>query len=99
MLTGGSTAADLSGNAVKNACEEINLKLAPLRSAQPDAPWELLVGMAFGSRINLSVAGFYRTPEDKYTFDPATKTGMKTFDYFLLFFVFCYFIKSERRQG
>jgi len=81
MLTGGSTAADLSGNAVKNACEEINLKLAPLRSAQPDAPWELLVGMAFGSRINLSVAGFYRTPEDKYTFDPATKTGQRWWYY------------------
>jgi len=79
--TGGSTGNDLSGNAVRDACAKMNEKLAPLRKAQPDAPWEMLIGMAFGSGINLSTPGYYQVPADRYTFNPATAQGRRWWYY------------------
>ena len=75
--TGASSTADLSGNAVRNACKKINDRLAPLHKAVPDASWEKYIDMAFAKRINLSATGYYRTPDEKYTFDPVTKVGRR----------------------
>jgi xanthine dehydrogenase/oxidase len=80
--TGGSTGADLNGNALRDACQQIMARLAPLRAAAEKAPWEMLVQMAFGSRINLSAAGYYGVPDDKSpTFDPVTKKGKRWWYY------------------
>eukprot|EP00088_Acartia_fossae_P000839 TRINITY_DN10324_c0_g1_i1.p1 TRINITY_DN10324_c0_g1~~TRINITY_DN10324_c0_g1_i1.p1 ORF type:complete len:1254 (+),score=453.48 TRINITY_DN10324_c0_g1_i1:28-3789(+) len=79
--TGGSTGTDLSGNAVLNACKQVVEKLAPFKKAQPDAPWEMLVGMAFASGTNLSTTGHYQLPAERYTFDPATKKGRRWWYY------------------
>merc|ERR1719244_266457 len=57
--TGGSTSADLAGNALKDACDQINKRLAPLKAAKSEAPWEMIVGMAFGTKINLSAIGHW----------------------------------------
>ena len=75
--TGASATADLSGNAVRNACKKINDRMAPLREALPDATWEDYIDMAFARRINLSATGYYRTPDERYTFDPITKVGQR----------------------
>merc|ERR1712213_268722 len=39
--TGGSTAADLNGNALRNACQQLMERLAPIRAAAggDKAPW------------------------------------------------------------
>jgi len=63
--TGGSTGADLAGNALRDACQQIKARLAPIKEANPEAPWELVVYMAFGSRINLSAAGHFAVGLDK----------------------------------
>merc|ERR1719458_1890140 len=67
MPTGGSTGADLNGNALRDACQQIVARLAPIREAAggDKAPWEMVVGMAFGSRINLSAVGYYAVPREQ----------------------------------
>jgi len=81
ILTGGSSAADLNGNAIKDACEQLQARLAPLREAMPKASWQELVGMAFGSRINLSVVGYYAAQAGINPFDPVTKWGRRWWYY------------------
>ena len=82
--TGGSTAADLNGNALRNACQQLMERLAPIRAAAggDKAPWEMVVGMAFGSRVNLSAVGYYAVPaEQGVTFDPVSKKGRRWWYY------------------
>ena len=77
--TAASSAADLNGGAVKNACEQILARLRPLRSARPGSSWDELVAAAYQERIQLWAAGFYRT--EGLSWDPATVTG-SPFKYF-----------------
>ena len=84
MPTGGSTGADLNGNALRDACQQIMARLAPIRAAAggDKAPWEMVVGMAFGSRINLSAVGYYAVPpEQGIGFDPVSKKGKRWWYY------------------
>ena len=79
--TGGSSGADLNGNALRDACKQLLERLAPIRAIHPagdKAPWEQVVGMAFGSRINLSAVGHYGVPPEQNTnFDPIKKKGKR----------------------
>ena len=75
--TGGSSAADLNGNALRDACVQINERLSPFREGNPKAPWEMIVGMAFGSRVNLSAVGYYSVPTELINFDHVTKKGRR----------------------
>jgi len=77
--TAASSGADLNGGAVKNACEQILARLAPIRAAHPDASWEELVAAAYRERVQLWAAGFYRT--EGLSWDPVTMTGTP-FKYF-----------------
>merc|ERR1719187_1077581 len=82
--TGGSTAADLNGNALRNARQQLMERLAPIRAAAggDKAPWEMGVGMAFGSRVNLSAVGYYAVPpEQGASFDPVSKKGRRWWYY------------------
>ena len=84
LPTGGSTGADLNGNALRDACQQIVARLAPIRAAAggDKAPWEMVVGMAFGSRINLSAVGYYAVPPEQGTgFDPVSKKGKRWWYY------------------
>jgi xanthine dehydrogenase large subunit len=77
--TAASAGADLNGGAVKDACEQILARLAPVRAAHPDASWEELVRAAYLSRVQLWAAGYYRT--EGLSWDLATMTGTP-FKYF-----------------
>ncbi len=79
--TGGSTGSDLAGNAVNDACVQMMEKLAPYKKAQPEAPWEMLIGMAFVTGTNLSTTGHFQVPTDRYTFDPSTGKGRRWWYY------------------
>ena len=79
--TGGSSAADLNGPALRDACQQLMERLAPFRAAQEKVPWEMLVQMAFGSRVNLSAVGYYRVPAELNTFDPVSKKGRRWWYY------------------
>lgn len=41
--------------------------------ANPDATWESWVKQAYSERISLSATGFYKTPDEGYSFE--TNTG------------------------
>ncbi|KAJ8903637.1 hypothetical protein NDN08_004739 [Rhodosorus marinus] len=59
-----SASADMYGMAVKNACDQIEERLKPVREALgKDPTWEQLVERAYAQRINLSAQGFYRVPD------------------------------------
>ncbi|WP_182377353.1 xanthine dehydrogenase molybdopterin binding subunit [Nocardioides sp. WS12] len=84
--TAASSGADLNGAAVKDACEQILGRLAPVRerlgldpSVEPVETWEDLVRAAYLDRIQLWAAGFYRTPG--LSWDASTMTG-HPFKYF-----------------
>lgn len=78
--TAASSGADLNGAAVKDACEQILARLAPVRDRlAPETSWEELVRTAYFDRIQLWAAGFYRTPG--LSWDVSTMTG-NPFKYF-----------------
>ena len=59
--TAASAGADLNGGAVKNACDQIMARLAPVRAEHPDLSWDELVAKAYHQRVQLWAAGFYKT--------------------------------------
>ena len=65
-ISGGSSTADFSGNAVRLACLELSKRLAPFKEAEPEGVWEQWIGMTYGSRVNLSVSADYAIPH-KFT--------------------------------
>ncbi|GAA1544797.1 xanthine dehydrogenase molybdopterin binding subunit [Nocardioides humi] len=82
--TAASAGADLNGGAIKDACEQILGRLAPVRASlrdggAPDASWEELVAAAYHQRVQLWAAGFYKT--EGLSWDAATMTG-SPFKYF-----------------
>lgn len=60
--TAGSTSSDLYGSATKDACQQINERLKPLRIEFPEYDWFQLINIAYYKRINLSAEGFYTNP-------------------------------------
>jgi xanthine dehydrogenase large subunit len=58
--TAASSGADLNGGAVKDACEQILVRLRALDAGR-GVPWDELVREAYFSRVQLWAAGFYRT--------------------------------------
>lgn len=78
--TAASSGADLNGGAVKDACEQILARLAPVRERLgPNASWDEVVRTAYFDRIQLWAAGFYRT--EGLWWDTAAMRG-EPFKYF-----------------
>jgi len=48
------------------ACEELVEKLAPIRDANPNMPWEKVIFLAYFQRIQLSAFGFYNRSQVDY---------------------------------
>jgi len=74
-VSGGSSTADISGNAVMLACQELNKRLAPFKEAEPKGVWEQWIGMAWGSRVNLSVSAHYAVPGNFTEYSLMKKEG------------------------
>lgn len=58
--TAASAGSDLNGAACKDACDQLNERLAPFRKAGES--FEKAVHDAYFARVNLSAVGHYRTP-------------------------------------
>ena len=68
--TAASASSDLNGMAVKNACEQLNARLAPYREKfGPKATMQELAHAAYFDRVNLSANEFYKTPVIGYTWN------------------------------
>lgn len=78
--TAASSGADLNGAAIKDACEQILARLAPVRERLgPQVAWDALVRQAYFDRIQLWAAGFYKT--EGLTWDASAMRG-NPFKYF-----------------
>ncbi|KAK2596252.1 hypothetical protein QQS21_006344 [Conoideocrella luteorostrata] len=61
--TAASAGSDLNGMAVKNACDQINERLAPYRNKYgADAPLKVLAHAAYLDRVNLAANGYWKMP-------------------------------------
>ncbi|KAH7176983.1 molybdopterin binding aldehyde oxidase/xanthine dehydrogenase [Dactylonectria macrodidyma] len=61
--TAASSGSDLNGMAVKNACEQLQKRLAPYREKYgPDAPMSVIAHAAYVDRVNLAANGFWKMP-------------------------------------
>lgn len=58
--TAASASSDLNGMAVKDACDQLNARLAPYREKMPDADWAKLVHVAYFDRVPLAATGHYQ---------------------------------------
>jgi xanthine dehydrogenase/oxidase len=65
--TAASAGSDLNGMAIKDACEQLNARLAPYRERMPNATWAEMAHAAFFDRVNLQAHGHYQTPEIGYS--------------------------------
>ncbi|KAF9981656.1 hypothetical protein BGZ65_003715 [Modicella reniformis] len=77
--TAASASSDLNGMAIKNACDELNERLAPYRAK--GLSWTEIAHQAYFDRVNLSVNGFYKAPNIGY--DWKTNSG-QLFFYFTM---------------
>ncbi|KAI1383708.1 molybdopterin binding aldehyde oxidase/xanthine dehydrogenase [Hypoxylon trugodes] len=65
--TAASSGSDLNGMAVKNACDQLNERLAPYRKQfGPDAPMSVIAHAAYRDRVNLAANGFWKMPRIGY---------------------------------
>jgi len=80
--TAASMGSDLYGDAVKNACDQLNERLAPYRKKLGEkATLKDIAISAYLDRVNLSAQGFFAPPNIGFTFDEAKGKG-NAFRYF-----------------
>ncbi|OTB01068.1 hypothetical protein M426DRAFT_323722 [Hypoxylon sp. CI-4A] len=65
--TAASSGSDLNGMAVKNACDQLNERLAPYRKQfGPGTPMSVIAHAAYRDRVNLAANGFWKMPRIGY---------------------------------
>ncbi|KAH7357363.1 Molybdopterin-binding domain of aldehyde dehydrogenase-domain-containing protein [Pyrenochaeta sp. MPI-SDFR-AT-0127] len=81
--TAASSGSDLNGMAVKNACDQINERLAPYRQKfGKDAPLKELAHAAYIDRVNLAAHGFWKMPKVGYTWGDTNLETVKPMYYY-----------------
>jgi xanthine dehydrogenase/oxidase len=78
--TAASSGSDLNGMAVKDACDQLNERLKPIREKYGwDAPMKTIAHAAYMERIDLSAHGFWKMPNIGFQwgdYDPKTVKPM-----------------------
>lgn len=65
--TAASSGSDLNGMAIKDACDQLNSRLAPIRAQYPkNTPMKAIAHAAYLARVNLSATGFWKMPKIGY---------------------------------
>jgi xanthine dehydrogenase/oxidase len=65
--TAASSGSDINGQAVKNACDQINERLKPYREKfGKDASMAVIAHAAYRDRVNLAANGFWKMPRIGY---------------------------------
>ncbi|CAG8450196.1 3393_t:CDS:10 [Diversispora eburnea] len=77
--TAASVSSDINGFAVFNACQTLSERLKPYREKMPGKSFKEIVLAAYLDRVNLSVNGFYKTPDINHNWD---KNEGQAFYYF-----------------
>src|SRR5439155_8430879 len=61
--TAASSGTDINGEAARAACRTLKERLGPFREKHPDYSFAQVVRAAYQARVQLSAAGYWRTPE------------------------------------
>jgi xanthine dehydrogenase/oxidase len=81
--TAASSGSDLNGMAVKNACDQLNERLAPYREQLgKDAPLRALAHAAYLDRVNLAANGFWKMPKVGYKWGDTNLETVKPMYYY-----------------
>lgn len=65
--TAASSGSDLNGMAIKDACDQLNERLAPIRAQYPPkTSMKTIAHAAYLARVNLSATGFWKMPKIGY---------------------------------
>jgi xanthine dehydrogenase/oxidase len=80
--TAASSGSDLNGMAVKNACDQINERLAPLKEKMKGASFREIVHAAYLDRVNLAANGFWKMPRVGYTWGDTNLETVKPMYYY-----------------
>ncbi|KAF1349274.1 hypothetical protein EJ07DRAFT_140632 [Lizonia empirigonia] len=81
--TAASSGSDLNGMAVKNACDQLNERLAPYRAKYgAAAPLKTLAHAAYIDRVNLAANGFWKMPKVGYTWGDTDLATVKPMYYY-----------------
>ncbi|XP_066134993.1 aldehyde oxidase [Saccopteryx bilineata] len=68
-VSGGSVVADFNGMAVKDACQTLLKRLAPIISKNPRGTWKDWAQAAFAESISLSATGYFRGYESNMNWE------------------------------
>ena len=81
--TAASSGSDLNGMAVKNACDQLNKRLAPYREKLGKyTPLKELAHAAYIDRVNLAANGFWKMPKVGYTWGDTDLETVKPMYYY-----------------
>ena len=81
--TAASSGSDLNGMAVKNACDQINERLAPYRRKYgDDTQMKTLAHAAYLDRVNLAANGFWKMPKVGYNWGDTNWETVKPMYYY-----------------
>ncbi|KAH7060693.1 Molybdopterin-binding domain of aldehyde dehydrogenase-domain-containing protein [Macrophomina phaseolina] len=81
--TAASSGSDLNGMAVKDACDQLNARLAPYwEKYGRDAPFKTVAHAAYLDRVNLAANGFWKMPRIGYTWGEYDETKVKDMYYY-----------------
>ncbi|KAF3046351.1 hypothetical protein E8E12_003861 [Didymella heteroderae] len=81
--TAASSGSDLNGMAVKNACDQLNARLAPIRAKLgPHAKMKEIAHAAYIDRVNLAANGFWKMPKVGYTWGDTNPETVKPMYYY-----------------
>ncbi|XP_055537407.1 uncharacterized protein LOC129725498 [Wyeomyia smithii] len=65
IVSGGSMTSEAVCYAVKKACEMLVERIKPVRDANPDAPWEMIVKLSYVKNIDLCAEAQYKAEDLK----------------------------------
>jgi xanthine dehydrogenase/oxidase len=98
--TAASAGSDLNGMAVKNACDQLNERLAPYWAKYgPDADMKTVAHAAYFDRVNLSANGFYKTPKIGFVFGNYDIKSVKPLYYYYTQGVGCSEVELDLLTG
>ncbi|KAF2270331.1 xanthine dehydrogenase [Lojkania enalia] len=81
--TAASSGSDLNGMAVKNACDQLNERLAPYREKLgKDTPLREIAHAAYLDRVNLAANGFWKMPRVGYKWGDTNWDTVKPMYYY-----------------
>jgi xanthine dehydrogenase/oxidase len=81
--TAASSGSDLNGMAVKDACDQLNERLKPIRKEYgADVPMKTIAHAAYRERINLNANGFWKMPRIGYKWGNYDAKSVKPMYYY-----------------